>query len=621
VSLRTAARAWLTDRRLGLILFAGAFLSLLLTGETVGFVRDESVYFAAAESYAGWFKLLFRAPELALGDAAIVRSFDFNHEHPVLMKVLYGLSHLVFHEWLGWVRPATAFRLPAFATAALIPLLTFRMAAPVYGRWAALFAGIAFLLVPRQFFNAQLSAFDVPVAAMWLWVIYCFAKAQSGGQHGWWLCGVAFGLALATKHNALFLPFVLAPFSLWNAYRATQPVPTAEGTADPEARRRSRLLVNGFVAVVGTAGVFYGLLAALLGPRFAERFLLLSPHTVIYLATLGGTAAFLFPLRRTAPAAFFALAPLWAIAAIGPVVFYLHWPYLWHHPVERTAWWLAFHAKHNHYTWFYLGELLREPPFPLAYVVVKTALTVPAGLFVPMALGFLWLAGRGLAALFPGRTPWSPPSQLELLILLNAIVPIAVISHPNVPHFGGVKHWFPAMPFLSILAGAVVWRAAEEGAVLLKQRLHPPVLFSALSLLLFSSAAIALARVHPYGTSFYGELAGGLPGAASLGMQRQFWSNNVTGVLPWINAHAPRDARVYLHEVNGYSFRDYQRNGMLRPDLRPAGGPGDAELAAYQYHQEFREQEMNIWQAFGTTKPVFGLYVDETPQVVVYRRR
>jgi hypothetical protein len=58
----------------------------------------------------------------------------------------------------------------------------------------------------------------------------------------------------------------------------------------------------------------------------------------------------------------------------------------------------------------------------------------------------------------------------------------------------------------------------------------------------------------------------------------------------------------------------------MRSDLQPAGGPADADFAVYQYHQEFREQEFNIWQAFGTTKPVTGLYVDETPQVIVYRR-
>ena len=132
-------------------------------------------------------------------------------------------------------------------------------------------------------------------------------------------------------------------------------------------------------------------------------------------------------------------------------------------------------------------------------------------------------------------------------------------------------------------------------------------------------AVTLTAHLHPYGTSAYGELAGGVPGAASLGMQRQYWSNNVTGVLPWLNANAPRGARVWLHEV--VSFRDYQRNGMLREDLQPANGPADADVAVVQYHQEFREQEVAVWQAFGTTRPVTGLYIDETPQVAVYRRR
>jgi hypothetical protein len=104
-------------------------------------------------------------------------------------------------------------------------------------------------------------------------------------------------------------------------------------------------------------------------------------------------------------------------------------------------------------------------------------------------------------------------------------------------------------------------------------------------------------------------------------MQRQFWSNNVTGVLPWINAHAPRHARLWLHEVTGFAFRDYQLNGMLRTDIQPAGGPAEADVAAYQYHQEFREQEFAIWQEFGTQTPATGLYLDETPQVMVYRRR
>jgi hypothetical protein len=98
------------------------------------------------------------------------------------------------------------------------------------------------------------------------------------------------------------------------------------------------------------------------------------------------------------------------------------------------------------------------------------------------------------------------------------------------------------------------------------------------------------------------------------------WSSDVCSSV-WINQNARPGERVYLHECHGGQIRDYQRNGMLRKDLGFSGSPFDADLVAYQYHQEFRETEFQIWQAFGTTRPATGLYVDETPQIVVYRRR
>ena len=104
-------------------------------------------------------------------------------------------------------------------------------------------------------------------------------------------------------------------------------------------------------------------------------------------------------------------------------------------------------------------------------------------------------------------------------------------------------------------------------------------------------------------------------------MQRQFWANNVSGMLDWINTHARQGARVYFHECHNLQIRDYHRNGMLRNDLQSVGSPGEAEIVAYQYHQEFRESEFNTWQALGTTQPVTGLYLDETPQIVIYQRK
>jgi len=599
-----AAKERTLDRRLGLGLFLFATVLLLATEKPAGFVRDESVYFAAAEQHARWFQLVVAAPSQAFADEAITRSFDFNHEHPALMKNLYGLSFLLLHEKLGVLRPAAAFRFPAFLMAAAILPLLFSLTKRFFGRWAGVMAALSFLLVPRQFFEAHLSCFDVPMATTWLLVVYCFVEALEKPR--WWLwTGLAFGAAMGTKHNAYFIPVVLIPFALWEGWRRSKAHPAA------------RALFLGINGVFVAMAALYGLMViALGGPQaFQASFFAISPQLGLYLLACGAGGFLTWKLFHVDVPTFRTIAPLVAMVVLGPLVFYVHWPYLWHHPVERFAWYLGFHLNHEHYTWFYFGELLRQPPFPLDYVLVKTALTVPTPLFVPMVLGVAWVVVRTVK-----RTV----TMLELLVLANAAASIIVLSQPSVPHFGGVKHWFPSMPFLALLAAGSVTRGVEGVLPWVTAKL-PKVtftgLFGAVTILLFVAPLIASVRVYPYGTSHYSELAGGLPGAATMGMQRQFWANNVTGVLEWINANARPGERVYLHECHGGQIRDYQRNGMLRSDLSFVGGPFDADLVAYQYHQEFRETEFQIWQAFGTTRPATGLYVDETPQIVVYRRR
>ncbi len=592
-----------TDRIIAAVLLAFGFFWLLGSEKDVGFTRDESVYFSAAENHARWFQRVWASPTEAFSDRAIVEGYDFNHEHPALMKNLFGLSYLTFHEKLGWFRPATAFRIPAFLVAALLLPLMYLLGLRLFGRTAGLIGAISFFLVPRQFYNAHLACFDVPITTMWVLTVYCFYRALETPRY-WLYTGLSFGAAIATKHNGLFIPFVLAPFGLWRAFTASA------------AHPRARALFGWVGTSVAATALLYGVLLTAMGrEKFQASFAFFSPQTFLFLALVGVLAWLLRELHTVDVATFRPLAALAAMVALGPVIFYLHWPYLWHAPVDRTAWYLDFHATHNHYTWYYLGELLREPPFPLAYVVVVTALTVPTSLFVPAVMGFV----RSLTQVARRKT-----SLLELLVLANAVTSIAIISHPNVPHFGGVKHWFPSMPFLLILGGGTLARAADTlrawvGARI-PEKLAPWALPAVLSMLVFAPALIAQTRVMPYGTSFYSELAGGLPGAATLGMQRQFWAGNVTGVLDWLNKNVPPGARVYLHENHGGQIHDYQRNKMLRSDIGFVGDPRQADFVAYQYHQEFREHEFNTWEALHTTRPVYGLYVDETPQVIVYQR-
>jgi hypothetical protein len=598
----------LVDRRIALGLWLVTFVVLWATERAVGFTRDESVYFAAAEQFSRWWSLLFHQPGRALSDQVITQAFDFNHEHPMLMKSLFGWSFALFHQTLGWVRPATGFRIPAFAVAALIPALIHLWGSALWNRRAGLFAALSFFVVPRQFFHGHLSAFDLPVAAMWLLVAYLFWRAEEDLRFALWT-GVAFGLALATKHNSFFLPLVLTPFGVLAAWRA----------AGDGGRRVLVRMGRAAVAFVGYAAL---LLVVKGRAGIVESWQLLSPQTFGLVALVAILTALSVQLRARDRAAFVRLAPLVAMGLIGPAFFYVHWPYLWYHPVDRLAWYFEFHATHVHYAWTYFNTILRAPPFPLEYVFVVTALTLPISLLLPMTAGLLRSGARAVGSFVPAfARRFGRGDTTEWLLLVNALFSILLISLPDVPHFGGVKHWFPSMPFLALLAAREFDRAASGLSSALRLTVRRSIAASvALGAIVLLPAFTLTVHVHPYGTSAYGELAGGIPGAASLGLQRQFWSNNVTGVLPWLNANSRPGARLWLHEVNGLSFRDYQRNDMLRKDVFPAGGPEDADLAAVQYHQEFREQEVLVWQAFGTWVPSTGLYLDETPQVVVYRR-
>ena len=62
--------------------------------------------------------------------------------------------------------------------------------------------------MPRVFFHGQLACFDSAVTTMWLLVVYAYFRSLEQARWGV-IAGVLFGLALATKHNAWFIPALL----------------------------------------------------------------------------------------------------------------------------------------------------------------------------------------------------------------------------------------------------------------------------------------------------------------------------------------------------------------------------------------------------------------------------
>lgn len=186
------------SRPLG-IAFIVAIFSCSISAWTLGdygITWDEAVYFRAGTSYADW----LRHPS----SVNIDRNWQINHEHPPLVKVMGGITHIIFHEKLGWTGSIVAYRAASIIFVFLTFLFLYLFAFALAGHYAALLTTAMFFCLPRLFFHSHLLAFDYPMAALWLMTIYALQRGEEDRR--WhFAAGFFLGLALLTKINAIFL--------------------------------------------------------------------------------------------------------------------------------------------------------------------------------------------------------------------------------------------------------------------------------------------------------------------------------------------------------------------------------------------------------------------------------
>jgi 4-amino-4-deoxy-L-arabinose transferase-like glycosyltransferase len=215
-----ATRISRADWAIALALLVAAVAVVTLTCPSYGPTYDEPHYASAGIRYAEWWGRAVRGDGSALSRARIEAAWRFNHEHPPLQKTASGISQAL----LGRALPGlTAMRLPSAVWYALVVSALFLFLLPVWGRAGALFSALALATMPRFFAHAHLVALDMPIACWFFLTAALTAVALERDSWKWTaLAGLAFGLALGSKVNGFFLPFLLLPWALiW--YRARWP--------------------------------------------------------------------------------------------------------------------------------------------------------------------------------------------------------------------------------------------------------------------------------------------------------------------------------------------------------------------------------------------------------------
>ena len=317
-------------------------------------------------------------------------------------------------------------------------------------------------------------------------------------------------------------------------------------------------------------------------------------------------------LPRTGPRVPWALL---SVISVGPLVLWVIWPWLWFDTSERVRAWFEFHLQHDYYNMEFLGRTYWKPPMPALYAPVMTLATVPAITLALFALG-LFETGRALV-----RGDDSERFAHDALWLVGLGLSYAPWLSQSTPIFGGTKHWLPAYPFLCLIAGRGFTLASARLRELWAERFQKPELVPPVLAALCVAGPLAMTlHSHPWGLTFYTPLAGGAPGAASLGLNRTFWGYATGALTDELNELAPPNAAVYVHDTALQSWELFREDGRIRPDLAGTLSLPSSSLALYHHEPHMRRVEFETWVVYGTVSPVaIGSY-DGVPVAWLYAR-
>lgn len=197
---------------IAILVFVFILAALWLTSADTGLTWDEPDYIAAAKAYTGWFDQVTTYPEIGFKEKMIDYYWQVNSEHPPLDKIWSGAVWVLARNITD---DLTAHRMGNMLLSAALAGLLYLWVRDQYGLAAGLAAVAALFSMPRLFFHAHLAALDVPAAFSVFITTFLFWKTLDRKHWAWGLLlGLVWGLALATKINAIFAPLALGVWVL-----------------------------------------------------------------------------------------------------------------------------------------------------------------------------------------------------------------------------------------------------------------------------------------------------------------------------------------------------------------------------------------------------------------------
>ena len=290
------------------------------------------------------------------------------------------------------------------------------------------------------------------------------------------------------------------------------------------------------------------------------------------------------------------IVPLIVIPAI---MFVVLWPWLWKDTFQRIFLYLSFPRHHPFVYVYYWGAQVRLASWHYPWIL--TFITVPLVTLIPFFTGWISIIIR--------------PNRTNVFLLFNALFPLLLISLPGVPKYDGERLFLPAFPFICLVAGMGIHQI-----FLLAKRFRWGKIFYLLYASLFVwTAYSSIIKIHPYQSSYFNEVIGGVDGAAQKGFEPEYWGNAYIGGLEWLNKHPENRYWIYMADLEPrilWGWELYKKDGRLDKSIQ-YGEKNSSDYLILLIRPGFFDEEM--WHTYIYKEPVFSVKLSQTSLVNIYK--
>jgi hypothetical protein len=239
---------------------------------------------------------------------------------------------------------------------------------------------------------------------------------------------------------------------------------------------------------------------------------------------------------------------------VGLLVFWVVNPPLWHGPLKGVITHFGLNLDRAHtfnIPMAFLGRVYdMHHPLPWYNTLVWLFLVTPVPLLVLGAIGLVRCV----------RTR----DAIAVSLLLHWSTLMVVRALPGAPPHDGIRLLLPSFGFWAVFAGIgaqQVWEASRRQSPAWRGSIVRAAMVTALA-----AGGVNLARYYPQTLSHYSLLAGGVRGAARLGMEPTYWWDALDeDVLSWINQH-PGEAVAFSRAPDMAMLREWDRLRVPQAD-------------------------------------------------------